>query len=371
MKKLLFASTTISAYLLLAGAAGAQVKFGVFAPITGSNAAFGKQFTDGAELAVENINQAGGILGQKIILSKGDDAADPKQGVSVANKLAGEGIKFVVGSYTSGVTIPSSEVFAENGVLQVSPGSTNPKVTERGLWNIHRTCGRDDQQGPVAAEYILQHYKGKKIAVVHDKSPGGQGIADEARKVLTAGGMKEVFYEGVNSGEKDFSALVTKLKSTGVDLVYYGGYYTEAGLILRQMRDQGVKAILVGGDGIASDEFAAIAGPGAEGTLMTFAPDPRRRPEAAKVVAAYQAKGINPEAFTLYSYAAVEVIRQAAENAKSLDPRKVAENIRSGARFQTVIGELSFDKKGDITRRDFVVYTWKKDADGKLGYVQN
>ena len=332
MKKTLLAGVALSASLLFAGAASAQLKMGVMGPITGSNAAFGKQLTDGAELAVEDFNKAGGILGQKVTLSKADDAGDPKQGVSVANKFVGDGIKFVVGAFNSGVTMPSSEVFAENGILQITPASTNPKVTERGLWNIHRTCGRDDQQGSVAGGYIIKNYKGKKVAIVHDKTTYGQGLADETRKALTAGGMKEVLYEGVNTGEKDFSALITKLKNAGVDLVYFGGLHTEGGLIVRQMRD---------------------------------------RPEAAKVVAAYKAKGINPEAYTLYSYAAAEVVKQAAENAKSLDPKKVAENIRSGAKFKTVIGELSFDKKGDITRPDYVVYTWKKGADGKITYVQN
>ncbi|MCA0406443.1 MAG: branched-chain amino acid ABC transporter substrate-binding protein [Proteobacteria bacterium] len=371
MKKTLLAGVALSASLLFAGAASAQLKMGVMGPITGSNAAFGKQLTDGAELAVEDFNKAGGILGQKVTLSKADDAGDPKQGVSVANKFVGDGIKFVVGAFNSGVTMPSSEVFAENGILQITPASTNPKVTERGLWNIHRTCGRDDQQGSVAGGYIIKNYKGKKVAIVHDKTTYGQGLADETRKALTAGGMKEVLYEGVNTGEKDFSALITKLKNAGVDLVYFGGLHTEGGLIVRQMRDQGVKAVMMSGDGIASDEFASIGGPGVEGTLMTFSPDPRLRPEAAKVVAAYKAKGINPEAYTLYSYAAAEVVKQAAENAKSLDPKKVAENIRSGAKFKTVIGELSFDKKGDITRPDYVVYTWKKGADGKITYVQN
>jgi branched-chain amino acid transport system substrate-binding protein len=137
------------------------------------------------------------------------------------------------------------------------------------------------------------------------------------------------------------------------------------------MRDQGVKAVMMSGDGITSDEFATIGGPGVEGTLMTFPPDPRNRPEAAKVVAAFKAKGINPEAYTLYTYAAMEVIKQAAETAKSLDPKKVAAQIHSGQKFKTVIGELSYDKKGDITRPDYVMYTWKKGADGKVTYVQN
>ncbi|MFN3482376.1 MAG: branched-chain amino acid ABC transporter substrate-binding protein, partial [Rhabdaerophilum calidifontis] len=339
--------------------------------ITGPNAAFGKQLTDGAEQAAADFNAAGGILGQKIELSKGDDVSDPKQGVSVANKFVGDGIKIVIGHFNSGVTMPASEVYAENGILMITPSATNPKITERKLWNVFRTCGRDDQQGAVAADYIAKNLKGKKVAVVHDKTTYGQGLADETRKAMNKAGVKEVLYEGVNTGEKDFSALITKMKNAGVEIIYWGGLHTEGGLIVRQMRDQGVKAVMMSGDGITSDEFANIGGPGVEGTLMTFPPDPRNRPEAAKVVAAYKAKGINPEAYTLYTYAAMEVVKQAAEAAKTLDPKKIAAQIHSGQKFKTVIGELSYDKKGDITRPDYTMYTWKKGADGKVTYVEN
>ena len=187
-------------------------------------------------------------------------------------------MKFVIGHYNSGVTMPSSEVYQENGILEITPASTNPMVTERGMWNIFRDCGRDDQQGKVAGTYILNHFKGKKIAVVHDKTTYGKGLADETKKTINAGGMTEVLYEGINTGEKDYSALVSKIKQSGADLVYFGGLYTEGGLIVRQMRDQGVKAPLMGGDGITSDEFASVGGPGVEGSLMTYGPDPRNNP---------------------------------------------------------------------------------------------
>ncbi len=370
MRKALLTGVALGIGLLFAASANAQVKIGLGGPITGPNASFGKQLVDGAEQAVADINAAGGILGQKVELLKGDDVSDPKQGVSVANKFVGDGAKFVVGHFNSGVTIPASDVYAENGVLVISPAATNPKYTERKLWNTFRVCGRDDQQGVVAADYIAANFKGKKIAMVHDKTPYGQGLAEETRKSLAKHGIKPVLFEGINVGEKDFSALVTKIKTTDADLVYWGGLQTEAGLIVRQMRDQGVKAPMMGADGITSDEFATIGGPGVIGTLMTFPPDPRKRPEAKKVVDAYNAKGINPEAYTLYTYAAFQVIKEAAEKAKSLDPKKVAAEIHKGGKFNTVIGELSFDKKGDITRPDYVMYTWKKVGD-KITYVQN
>jgi branched-chain amino acid transport system substrate-binding protein len=370
MKKITTFGIALGLAVASAGAATAQVKFGVGGPITGPSAATGAQMKNGVDQAAADINAAGGILGQKISVSYGDDVSDPKQGVSVANKFAADGVKFVIGHYNSGVTIPSSEVYQENGILQITPASTNPTVTERKMWNIFRVCGRDDQQGQVAGEYIAKHFKGKKIAVVHDKTTYGKGLADEMKKTINKAGMKEVLYEGINTGEKDFSALVSKIKQSGADLIYWGGLYTEGGLIVRQMRDQGVKAPLMGGDGITSDEFASVGGPGVEGTLMTYGPDPRNKPDAKKVVEEFRAKKFEPEAYTLYSYAGVQIIKQAAEAAKSLDPKKVAEKMHSGMQFKTVLGDISYDKKGDITKLDYVMYVWKKDPSGKITYVE-
>ena len=304
MRKAFWPVLAVAASLASASSAMAQIKIGVAGPLTGPNAAFGAQLKNGAEQAAADINAAGGINGQQIQLVFGDDASDPKQGVSVANKMVGDGVKFVMGHFNSGVTMPASEVYQENGIYMITPSATNPKITERNMWNVFRTCGRDDQQGEVAGKYIVDKFKGKKIAIVHDKTTYGQGLADETKKAMNAGGMKEVLYEGVNIGEKDFSALVTKIKAAGADLVYWGGLHTEGGLIVRQMRDQGVKAPMMGGDGITTDEFAAIGGPGVEGTLMTFGPDARKNPAAAEVVKKFAAKKIDPEAYTLYSYAA-------------------------------------------------------------------
>src|SRR6516225_2277287 len=358
------------AIALTGNSAQAQVKFGVGGPITGPSAATGAQMKNGVDQAAKDINAAGGILSQKIAVEYGDDVSDPKQGVSIANKFAADGVKFVIGHYNSGVTIPSSEVYQENSILQITPASTNPSVTERKMWNIFRVCGRDDQQGKVAGDYILKHFKGKKVAVVHDKTTYGKGLADETKKTINAGGMKEVLYEGINTGEKDYSALVSKIKQSGADLVYFGGLYTEGGLIVRQMRDQGVKAPLMGGDGITSDEFAAVGGPGVVGTLMTYGPDPRNRPEAKAVVDEFRAKKFEPEAYTLYSYAGVQIIEQAAAASKSADPKKVAEMMHSGMTFKTVLGDYAYDKKGDITKLDYVMYIWKKDPSGKITYTE-
>lgn len=367
--------------LALVGSAHAQVKFGVAGPLTGGSAAFGAQLKQGVEQAVEDINAAGGILGQKIELEVGDDRGDPKEGVSVANKFAADGVKFVIGHFNSGVTMPASEVLQDNGILEITPAATNPKITERGMWNIFRVCGRDDQQGWMAGAIIADKYKGKRVAIVHDKTTYGQGLAEETRKALHAKGMKEVMFEGVNKDDKDFTALVSKLKAANPDLVYWGGLHDTGGIILRQMRDQGLRAPMMGGDGLADDEFAAIAGPGAEGTLMTFSPDPRTNPKNKEIVELFRKnRGFEPQAYTLYSYAAMQIVKEAAEQAKSLDPKKVAEVIRSGRPFDTVLGTLSFDKKGDVSDKGYLVngkkkdryvlYEWKKGPDGKISYFE-
>ena len=371
MKKHLLSAVAAAALVAFAGNAWADIVIGVAGPITGPNAAFGAQFQKGAEQAAADINAAGGVLGQKIKIEIGDDVSDPKQGISVANKFVADGVKYVVGHFNSGVSIPASEVYAENGVLEVSPASTNPQYTERGLWNTFRTCGRDDQQGKVAGDYIAANFKDAKIAIVHDKTPYGQGLVDVAKKDLNAGGITEVMYEGINVGDKDFSALIAKMKAAGVTLIYFGGLHTEAGLIMRQSADQGLKATLFSGDGMVSNELASIAGDSAIGTLNTFSPDPRKNPAAKDIVEKFRASGFEPEAYTLYSYAAVQIVAAAIDKTGSADDaQKVAATIKAGGAWKTAIGDIGYDEKGDITRPDYVIYEWKKGADGKPTYAE-
>ncbi|HTV68283.1 MAG TPA: branched-chain amino acid ABC transporter substrate-binding protein [Rhizobiaceae bacterium] len=370
MKKSLLSAVALTAMVAFSGSAWADILIGVAGPITGPNAAFGAQLQKGAEQAAADINAAGGINGEQVKVVVGDDVSDPKQGISVANKFVADGVKFVVGHFNSGVSIPASEVYAENGIFQISPASTNPTYTERGLWNTFRTCGRDDQQGIVAGQYLAANFKDAKIAVIHDKTPYGQGLADETKKALNGGGVTEAMYEGINIGDKDFSALIAKMKEAGVSVVYYGGLHTEAGLMMRQLADQGLKATFMSGDGIVSNELASIAGDAVNGTLMTFAPDPRKNPAAKDIVEKFRAAGFEPEAYTLYSYAAVQVIAASIAAAGSNDPQAVAEATKAKGPFQTAIGELGFDAKGDITRPDYVMYEWKKGDDGKYSYFE-
>jgi branched-chain amino acid transport system substrate-binding protein len=370
MKKKLLSAVAATAMVAFAGAAWADILIGVSGPLTGPNAAFGAQLQKGAEQAAADINAAGGVNGEMIKIVLGDDVSDPKQGISVANKFVGDGVKFVVGHFNSGVSIPASEVYAENGILQISPASTNPTYTERGLWNTFRVCGRDDQQGTVAGQYIFDKFKDAKVAIVHDKTPYGQGLADETKKAMNGLGVNEVIYEGIQPGEKDYSALIAKMKEAGVSIVYFGGLHTEAGLIMRQMADQGLKATLMSGDGITSNELASIAGDAVAGTLMTFPPDPRNNPAAADAVKKFRDAGFEPEAYTLYSYSSVQIFADAIKAAGDTDPMKVAEAMKAKGPFKTVIGDITFDSKGDLTRPDYTMYEWKKGDDGKYNYFE-
>lgn len=338
--------------------AHADITVALAGPLTGPNAIFGEQFKQGATKAVADINAKGGVLGQKLVLITADDACDPKQARSVAEDLSAKQVAVVIGHYCSGSSIPASEVYQENGILEISPATTNPLFTERNMDNVFRTCGRDDQQGPTAADYLMKHFKGKAIAVVHDKSAYGKGLADQVKADLEKSGNKPVLYEAITAGEKDYSALVTKLKSVRADVVFFGGYQTEAGLIIRQMRDQALPAILMGGDALVSQDLWTITGAAGDGTLMTFNPDPRALPQNAQLVQYFRAQHYEPEAYTLYTYASIQVWAQAVEKAKSFDTAKVAAALRAST-FETALGTIGFNAKGDNTAAGYVVYAWK------------
>ena len=363
MNRMWLAGVALGVGLAFSGTAAAQdITIAVAGPMTGQYASFGTQLRNGAEAAVADINAAGGVLGKQLKLTVNDDACDPKQARAIAEKIANAKIPFVAGHYCSSSSIPASEAYAEGGVLQITPASTNPTFTERKLWNTFRVCGRDDQQGTVAGDYIAKNYKGKNIAILQDKSTYGKGLADEMKKALNKAGTKEKMYEAYTQGDKDFNALVSKMKANNIDLVYVGGYHTEAGLILRQMRNQGMKTqAMVAGDAIATNEFWSITGDAGDGMMFTFGADPRKRPSAAEVVKKFKDKGIDPEGYTLYTYAAMQIWSQAVKKAGTTDAKKVAEVIRAG-KWDTVLGPISYDKKGDITTVDYVFYKWNKDG---------
>ncbi|WP_428540752.1 branched-chain amino acid ABC transporter substrate-binding protein [Rhodopila sp.] len=339
--------------------ARAQIRIAVAGPMTGEYAVFGQQMKTGAQQAVADINKAGGVLGQQLGLEVGDDACDPKQAVSVANQFASKGVKLVAGHYCSGSSIPASKVYSEEGILQISPASTNLKYTDEGSWNTFRVCGRDDAQGKVAGNFLAKHFKDEKIAILNDNSAYGKGLADETQKALHAAGGQEVLAAAYTPGEKDYSSLVSRLKQAGVTVIYVGGYHTEAGLIIRQAKEQGMKATLVGGDALVTTEFWQIAGDAGAGTLMTFPPDPRLMKTAADVVKEFKAKNVDPEGYVLYTYAAIQVWADAAKKIGSTDPKKVAAALKASGNWPTVLGPISFNSKGDTTGGGYVFYVWK------------
>jgi branched-chain amino acid transport system substrate-binding protein len=364
IKTSLLAAAAIA--MLGAASAHADITIATAGPMTGQYASFGEQMRRGAEMAVRDINAAGGVLGQKLRLEIGDDACDPKQAVAVANEMASKGVKLMAGHFCSGSSIPASNVYSDEDVLQISPASTNPKLTERGLDNVFRVCGRDDQQGLVAGNFLADKFGSRKIAIIHDKTAYGKGLADETRKTLNGRGVTETLYEAYTAGEKDYTALVSKLKRNGIDILYVGGYHTEAGLIARQMREQGMSTRLVSGDALVTDEYWSITGPAGEGTLMTFSPDPRKNPIAAGLVKRFRATGYEPEGYTLYTYGAIQAWVRAAEKAGTTNTAKVIKVLRS-SKFETVLGRIGFDAKGDVTAPGYVFYEWNR---GKYDYYR-
>lgn len=352
------------------GHAGEAIRIGVAGPISGAYAAFGEQLWRGAEQAARDINAAGGINGKEIAVIKGDDACEPKQALAVANRLVDfDEVTAVVGHFCSSSTMPASEIYAEAGVLMITPASTNPMVTERGLPTVLRTCGRDDQQGVVGADFVVNHLKAERVAVLHDKDTYGQGLANAMRDRLHALGRQEVLYEGLTRGEKDFNALVTKLKSVQADAVYFGGLHNEAGPLVRQMREQGLQAPLISGDGIVSEEFVVAAGgpKHAQGVYMTFGSDPRSIPSGREVVEAFRKAGYEPEGYTLYSYATMQVIAAALKATGSENGGQLSVWLHNNA-VPTVMGPKSWDAKGDLKVSDYVMYRW--DDQGKYQEVR-
>ncbi|MBD8614577.1 branched-chain amino acid ABC transporter substrate-binding protein [Pseudomonas rhizosphaerae] len=365
-----FLALAVAAALGASSIVQADVKIGVAGPMTGANASFGEQYMKGAQAAADAINKAGGVNGEKIVLVAGDDACEPKQAVAVANKLEQDGVIGVVGHFCSSSTIPASSIYADGGILMITPGSTNPQVTESGLDTILRMCGRDDQQGVVAGNYIVDVLKGKKVAVINDKDTYGKGLADATAKQLTTRGVKPVLEEGLTRGEKDFSALVTKIRSTGADVVYFGGLHPEAGPLVRQMREQGLKDVrFMSDDGIVTDELVTTAG-GAQyvdGVYMTFGADPRALPDSKAVVDEFRKSGYEPEGYTLYAYASLQALAAGFNGAKSNKGEEAAKWLKANP-VKTVMGEKAWDGKGDLKVSDYVVYQWN--AEGKYKQLE-
>jgi branched-chain amino acid transport system substrate-binding protein len=362
--------TALAGLLLAAPASAEDITFAVVGPMTGQLANIGDQFRQGAEAAAAAINEAGGVGGRQIKIAIEDDVCDPKQAVSVANRIVANGIKFIDGHACSGSSIPASAVYAESAVLMMSPASSNPLLTDDAAKNgwptIMRLYTRDDAQGAFIGPWIAKKYAGKNVVILHDKSAYGQGVADAVKETMNAGGLNEILYEGINAGDKDYTALVTKMKELKADVVYFGGYHPEAGLILRQAAEQNFKFQLIMPDSIASPEFWQIAGPAGEGTMFVFPSDPQAKPEAKAAIEKIKAGGFVPEGFTLFSYATIQAFAQGIERAGSDDPMAVAAALKNGEPIDTVVGQVTFDEKGDLKNASYDINQWH---DGKYAPI--
>jgi branched-chain amino acid transport system substrate-binding protein len=338
-----------------APAARAEVRIGIATPVTGPYAWTGEQVLQGASRAVEDLNASGGVLGKPLETIVVDDYCDPEQAVAAARKLIEADVPFVVGHQCSGAAIPASELYEAAGIILISPGATNPMVTERGLRTVFRVCGRDDEQGRIAGDLLVEKWGDRRIGIVHDGQVYGEGIARETRRRLHERGVEEAMFEAVTPGTVDFSELVTRMRDAAIDVLFFGGYQHEAGLIVRQASERldGIEFVMP--DGIAGEDFWLVAGEAADGVLMSALAEARNRSSAAAVVEKFRKGGYEPVVSTLYAYAAVQAWAQAAEKAGTTDPEAVTPVLRS-AEFDTVLGTLEFDDKGDVT--DITTFGW-------------
>ncbi|CAB3687067.1 branched-chain amino acid ABC transporter substrate-binding protein [Achromobacter piechaudii] len=358
------AALGVAAGLTFAAGAHAQtIKIGVVGPTTGAVTQYGDMVREGVDTAIERINAAGGVNGKKLEAVVIDDGCEPKQGPVAANRVVNSKIGFVVGHVCSGATIAAADIYNNEGVVMVTPSATAPAVTDGKNYEfIFRTIGRDDQQGPAAAKFVLEKIKPKKAAVLHDKQSYGQGIATAVKNDLEKGGVPVAIFEGVNAGDSDYSAVITKLKAQGVDFVYYGGYHPEMGLLLRQAAEQGVKAKWMGPEGAGNPDINAIAGDAVEGMLLTLPADFTQNAANADIVKAFEAKKRNAGgAFQMTAYTATQVIADGIKGAGSEDPTKVAKYLHANS-FDTPIGKVSWNKQGDLNNFEFDVFTWHKDG---------
>ncbi len=345
---------------LCAARAEAEIVIGLAAPLQGQNAALGEQIKRGAQQAIDDINATGGVRGELLALRAVDDACEPRKAVEVANAFVADGVKFVAGHYCSGSSIPASKIYESAGVLQISPSSSLPKFTDGGGWNVLRTCARDDAQGRFAGLFMANRYKDGKIAIVADQSPANAALATRAREALNSMAVSEALFETYTAGAKSYAELSQRIADAGTTVIYIAGAYPEAAAILREVKELGRTVQMISDDALVTDEFWKLAGDLGEGTLMTFAPDPTALPAAQSVVATFREKDYLPEGHTLHAYAAIQAMVRAMDATGSSDPRKMAEWLRGGARVSTVLGDISFDAKGDVAEQRFVWLRWSQ-----------
>ncbi|WP_150525911.1 branched-chain amino acid ABC transporter substrate-binding protein [Roseibium sediminis] len=349
---------SILAATCLAGSAMAEIRVGLSGPMSGELAQFGQQMAAGAELAVADINAAGGVLGQKLELVVKDDKCDADEATAVANQMIGSGTPVVIGSFCFRASLAAAPVYAGKDILQISPGTTVPQLTDdRAGPGVFRLAPRDDQQPRVIASHLVKAHGDRRLAILHDKSAYGKALADAVRTELHAQGGKEALYEAVDASSPDYGTIGSILQLDNIEAVFFGGYHPEAAAIRRELASRGMTVAFIGGDALATDEFWLLSGEAGEGTEFALAQDPRSVPSAASLVERLNQSETPARGYDVVTYAAIEAWVAAVRRAGSTDLAPVAAAMMEGG-LPTVLGSLSFDDKGDVEQQGYVLYRW-------------
>ncbi|PAW79298.1 MAG: hypothetical protein B9S32_04950 [Verrucomicrobia bacterium Tous-C9LFEB] len=335
-----------------------HLKIGIAGVRTGTDGSIGGAMINGSIIAVDEWNAKGGVLGKKVELVIRDDEGKPDKAVSVARELVSNGVAAVIGHFNSGCTIPSSPIYNEAKILQITPGSTNPKVTEQGFPALFRIIGRDDQQGTIAAKFMREKLGLTKIAVLHDKTAYGEGFANEVKKTFLANGGQVVVFDGIPRTELDFRANIAVIKSSGAQALLWGGMYSQSGPLYLQLRLAGLDIPFVSGNGTIDPNFLDTVGASASNIYITFGPDYENLPAAQPFIKKYRSLYGKEGAYSVYGYDAANVLLEAIQTAGSADAAKVAAVLREKT-FNTVLGPVSFDAKGDLKQSNDILWTVK------------
>ena len=340
--------------------AWADVQIGFANPLSGPYALSGERNQIAVDLAVRDINKNGGVLGQKVTMVSVDDACGLEQSVAAARALVGAVVHVVIGHLCSHSSLLAAGLYETADILMVTPDSTHPRLTEEGRRNVFRLVGRDDEQGRLAGDFLTDRWAGEQIAILHDGSTYGEGLAAAARSQLRDWGEVEAIYDLYTPGQDDFTDLVARLRREQIEVLYVGGYGPDAGLIARTARQEGLDLQIVGGDGLAMDEFWGVAGEAGEGVIFSGRPTDGARADTATMLERFRSRGLGERTGGIGAYAAVQVWAQAVERAGKLDFQLVAEALRH-ASFDTVLGRVAFDRKGDLKG---AAWQWMMWSDG-------